>query len=90
MRSLAHSRLLCVWLVPFGFFVSLSVNDNVLPGAAGSATSGEGGRKGREGLVKAAGRIFSDFKARVLAMLGKELRERGHHDFDAMDSKRMA
>lgn len=27
---------LCVWMVPFGFFVSLTVNENVLPGAPGA------------------------------------------------------
>lgn len=25
----------CVWLIPFGFFISLSANENVLPGSLG-------------------------------------------------------
>ena len=27
---------ICVWLVPFGFFISLSANENVLPGSIGA------------------------------------------------------
>lgn len=30
----------CVWIVPFGFCLSLSVNDNVLPGNADGALAG--------------------------------------------------
>jgi hypothetical protein len=37
--AIASFFLLVVWLVPFGFFVSLSVNDAVLPGV-GTALSG--------------------------------------------------
>jgi hypothetical protein len=38
--------VVCVWLVPFGLFVSLSVNDNVLPthGTAATTHDGEIGR----------------------------------------------
>jgi hypothetical protein len=51
---------LCVWLVPFALFVSLSASDNVLPtmGNEGASTPGLGaaggtGGKGRQGLFKA-------------------------------------
>jgi len=53
---------LCVWLVPFALFVSLSASDNVLPtmgsempndvGIGGSRVGG-GDRKGRQGMAKA-------------------------------------
>lgn len=33
--SIAFFFFLCIWLVPLGFFVSLTVNDSVLPGGAG-------------------------------------------------------
>lgn len=51
---------LCVWLVPFALFVSLSASDNVLPtmGNEDVSTPGIGGPgsadgKGRQGLFKA-------------------------------------
>ena len=31
---------ICVWLVPFGFFISLSANENVLPGSLGVPVEG--------------------------------------------------
>uniref|UniRef100_A0A7S2ZLN4 Protein TEX261 n=1 Tax=Rhodosorus marinus TaxID=101924 RepID=A0A7S2ZLN4_9RHOD len=37
--SIASFFLLCVWMVPIGFFVSLTVNDSVLPGAGLDAPS---------------------------------------------------
>jgi len=44
---------LCVWLVPFGLFVSLSAGELVLPtiGSDGRISSGDGERKA-QGLVK--------------------------------------
>eukprot|EP00188_Purpureofilum_apyrenoidigerum_P003512 Plantae.Rhodophyta-Purpureofilum_apyrenoidigerum.ctg36966.p1 GENE.Plantae.Rhodophyta-Purpureofilum_apyrenoidigerum.ctg36966~~Plantae.Rhodophyta-Purpureofilum_apyrenoidigerum.ctg36966.p1 ORF type:complete len:242 (+),score=43.95 Plantae.Rhodophyta-Purpureofilum_apyrenoidigerum.ctg36966:84-728(+) len=33
MPSIASFFLICVWMVPIGFFVSLTINDSVLPGA---------------------------------------------------------
>jgi len=54
--------VLCVWLVPFGLFVSLSVNDNVLPthgGGGAAALSGglvgndRGQKPPRSGLLVA-------------------------------------
>lgn len=54
---------LCVWLVPFSLFVSLSASDNVLPtmghemsgpgGGTASATGGSAEVKGRQGMAKA-------------------------------------
>lgn len=45
---------LCVWLVPFALFVSLSANDNVLP-TMGSEDPriGSDGKNKRQGMVKA-------------------------------------
>lgn len=47
---------LCVWLVPFALFVSLSAGDNVLPtmGTMGGESSGSGdGKSKHQGLIKA-------------------------------------
>ncbi|KAK6516222.1 erv26 superfamily protein [Arthrobotrys conoides] len=48
---------LCVWLVPFALFVSLSAGENVLPSSVGGDSSagvvgGDGKKKGRKGLFK--------------------------------------
>lgn len=46
---------ICVWLVPFALFVSLSASDNVLPtmgSEAPSGSAGPGDRQKRQGLVK--------------------------------------
>jgi len=47
---------LCVWLVPFALFVSLSASDNVLPtmGSEGPSNSGDGSKNKRgQSMVKA-------------------------------------
>ncbi|KAL1890518.1 erv26 superfamily protein [Sporothrix stenoceras] len=49
---------ICVWLVPFALFVSLSASDNVLPTMGASETSGMGGgssstSKRGQGMAKA-------------------------------------
>ena len=56
---------LCVWLVPFALFVSLSAGENVLPSMGSEYATGEGssfvsagkepgsGKMGREGMAKA-------------------------------------
>lgn len=45
---------ICVWLVPFSLFVSLSANDNVLPTMGSSEPRmGSDGKGRRQGLVKA-------------------------------------
>ncbi|EWC43918.1 hypothetical protein DRE_01270 [Drechslerella stenobrocha 248] len=47
---------LCVWLVPFALFVSLSAGENVLPSSVGGESSagvvGDGKKKARKGLFK--------------------------------------
>lgn len=60
---------ICVWLVPFALFVSLSANDNVLPtmGTEGPRIGPDGKNK-RQGMVKAVvdnvlGAIGEVFKA---------------------------
>jgi hypothetical protein len=46
---------LCVWLVPFALFVSLSASDNVLPTLGSSEPSSSGGvaRQRGQGMAKA-------------------------------------
>lgn len=46
---------ICVWLVPFALFVSLSAGDNVLPTenpAAVTAASGDGSKRKAQGMAK--------------------------------------
>lgn len=46
---------LCVWLVPFSLFVSLSASDNVLPtmGSEGPSTGVDGNKGKSQGMAKA-------------------------------------
>ncbi|TQS31346.1 hypothetical protein Golomagni_08378 [Golovinomyces magnicellulatus] len=44
---------LCVWLVPFALFVSLSAGDNVLPTMGTEPARGMDGRAKPQGMVKA-------------------------------------
>jgi len=44
---------ICVWLVPFALFVSLSANDNVLPTMGSEPRRDDEGKSKRQGLVKA-------------------------------------
>jgi hypothetical protein len=45
---------ICVWLVPFSLFVSLSAGDNVLPtmGSEAPGMGGSDGRNKRQGMIK--------------------------------------
>lgn len=46
---------ICVWLVPFALFVSLSASDNVLPTenpAAAASASGDGSKRKAQGMAK--------------------------------------
>lgn len=44
---------LCVWLVPFALFVSLSASDNVLPTIGSEPPShDDGGKNKRQGMIK--------------------------------------
>lgn len=44
---------LCVWLVPFALFVSLSAGDNVLPTMGSEPVRGMEGRTKPQGMLKA-------------------------------------
>ncbi|KAG5986290.1 hypothetical protein E4U43_005578, partial [Claviceps pusilla] len=44
---------LCVWLVPFALFVSLSAGDNVLPTMGTEPVRGADGKAKPQGMVKA-------------------------------------
>lgn len=46
---------ICVWLVPFALFVSLSASDNILPyeNPAAAAAGGDAGQKKAQGMAKA-------------------------------------
>lgn len=44
---------LCVWLVPFSLFVSLSAGDNVLPTMGTEPVRGSDGKAKPQGMVKA-------------------------------------
>lgn len=71
---------LCVWLVPFALFVSLSASDNVLPtmgSEAPSGTPGPGDRQKRQGLVKVAVDGFRDWVNDAGNVLGWWKTDRG-------------
>lgn len=76
MASTASFFFLCIWLVPLGFFVSLTVNDSVLPSSASMhpshayATAPKNGdadrKKGSQNIVLVTLRnAWSSFKAAV-------------------------
>ena len=44
---------LCVWLVPFSLFVSLSAGDNVLPTMGTEPSRGIDGKVKHQGMIKA-------------------------------------
>jgi hypothetical protein len=54
----------CVWLVPFLLFISLSVNDSILPTGLPSSGSENDGKK--QSLVKSIFGFFSKQKDSVL------------------------
>ena len=43
---------LCVWLVPFALFVSLSASDNVLPTIGSERPANDDGKNKRQGMIK--------------------------------------
>lgn len=66
---------LCVWLVPFALFVSLSASDNVLPtigGEGSSSTSGGDSNKARkgQGMIKVVVDSVLSGIGQVSAMFG--------------------
>lgn len=63
---------ICVWLVPFSLFVSLSANDNVLPTMGSSEPRiGADGKNKRQGLVKAVVDGFLDTVGQVTGYGGQ-------------------
>lgn len=60
---------LCVWLVPFALFVSLSAGDNVLPSMGSEYATG--GRVSSVGLAGSSGGGGSSSTANVLSTDGK-------------------
>ena len=72
---------LCVWLVPFSLFVSLSASDNVLPtmgseepGMPGVAVAG---KNKRQGMFKVIVDTIRDWFGEVSKLTGWERPERG-------------
>lgn len=62
---------LCVWLVPFALFVSLSASDNVLPTIGSEQPShDDGGKNKRQGMIK----VVVDY---VLSAIGEVSRLAG-------------
>lgn len=65
---------ICVWLVPFALFVSLSAGDNVLPTMGSEEPSGipgtGGDKKRRQGMVKVVVDGFRDWVGQAGNVLG--------------------
>ncbi|KAJ4394857.1 erv26 super protein [Gnomoniopsis smithogilvyi] len=71
---------ICVWLVPFALFVSLSASDNVLPTenpTAATAVSGDGSKKRGQGLVKTLVDVVRNGLGEVAIMVGWKRRDDG-------------
>lgn len=71
---------ICVWLVPFALFVSLSASDNVLPTenpAAVAAASGDGSKKRGQGLAKTLVDVVRNGLSEVAIMVGWKKRDDG-------------
>jgi Transmembrane adaptor Erv26 len=73
---------LCVWLVPFALFVSLSASDNVLPTMGseepGGMPGGSGERKNkRQGMAKAVVDRFRDWVGDTGNVMGWWRTDRG-------------
>ncbi|KAI1433661.1 transmembrane adaptor Erv26 [Xylaria sp. CBS 124048] len=61
---------ICVWLIPFALFVSLSANDNVLPTMGSEQPAHNHGKNKRQGMVK----VIVDY---VLSAIGEVSRLAG-------------
>lgn len=65
---------LCVWLIPFALFVSLSASDNVLPTMGSEEPVGAPGDKrkghGRQGMAKAVVDGVRDLAGQASAIIG--------------------
>ncbi|KAF8847624.1 DUF396-domain-containing protein [Acephala macrosclerotiorum] len=66
---------LCIWLVPFSLFVSLSASDNVLP-TMGSETPGGAATQKRQGMIKVVVETIRDAIGEVSRKLGWSRPER--------------
>lgn len=61
---------ICVWLVPFSLFVSLSAGDNVLPTMGSEPVrGGDDGRGKPQGMVKA---VVDSVRNTIGNLLGKK------------------
>ena len=60
---------ICVWLVPFSLFVSLSAGDNVLPTIGSEPVRGDDGRGKPQGMVKA---VVDAVRNTIGDLLGKK------------------
>ncbi len=76
---------LCVWLVPFALFVSLSAGDNVLPTMGSEEPAGVGagigpslgdGKNKRQGMVKVLVDQVRDGIGEVVRMVGWWIEDR--------------
>lgn len=63
---------LCVWLIPFALFVSLSAHDNLLPHHMENPANGQGKKK-KTGLAKLAVATIRDYVYAISRLLGFEL-----------------
>jgi len=64
---------LCVWLVPFSLFVSLSASDNVLPTMGSEAPSRDpDGKNRRQGMIKAAVDSLREALGEAFNMAGRD------------------
>lgn len=72
---------ICVWLVPFALFVSLSAGDNVLPTenpvAAAAAAGGDGSKKRGQGMAKMLVDVIRNGLGEVAIMVGWKKRDDG-------------
>lgn len=71
---------ICVWLVPFALFVSLSASDNVLPTenpAAAAAAGGDGSKRRSQGMAKALVEGARNAISEVGIMAGWKKRDEG-------------
>lgn len=67
---------LCVWLVPFALFVSLSASDNVLPTMGSTERSADSsGKNKRQSIIKVVVDSVLDGIAEVTRMFGLKKKE---------------
>ncbi|KAH8665183.1 transmembrane adaptor Erv26 [Tricladium varicosporioides] len=69
---------LCVWLVPFSLFVSLSASDNVLPTMGSEEPGSSDGKNKRQGMIKVLVDTVLDWIGQLTKLAGWNSRpERG-------------